>query len=243
MARPSGSRTIWATTISTGMFRSRTIRLMMATWAASFCPKTAISGSTMWKELRHHSGYSAKVSGARLAVETLAQTFDVYVSYGRCGIHLVRPRERKAGQRFRAEASRNRARTNVGTWRDLLWVRIAGVDEQADYHEVALCSGSHGRARGGHREELPWWGQDRCAWLGRFRTAERSIRCFGDVHDERGVDCEIVTSGCSRVSAIRTAGEDARRSITVVKPPFNYRRMARLRSSTVSSAAFVSFGK
>src|SRR5580693_139124 len=51
MASPSGSRTIGQATISTGKFRSRTMRRTMATCAASFCPKKAASGSTMWNSL------------------------------------------------------------------------------------------------------------------------------------------------------------------------------------------------
>src|SRR5580700_3334757 len=51
MARPSGSRTIGQATISTRKFRSRTMRRTMATCAASFCPKKAASGSTMWNSL------------------------------------------------------------------------------------------------------------------------------------------------------------------------------------------------
>ena len=47
MASPSASRTIGHTTISTAKFKSRTMRRIIATCAASFCPKNAASGSTM----------------------------------------------------------------------------------------------------------------------------------------------------------------------------------------------------
>src|SRR5580692_4128443 len=51
MASPSASRTMGQATISAGKFRSRTMRRTIATCAASFCPKKAASGSTMWNSL------------------------------------------------------------------------------------------------------------------------------------------------------------------------------------------------
>lgn len=51
MANPSASRTVSFTTISMSISKSCTIRRIMTHWAASFCPKYALVGWTIWNSL------------------------------------------------------------------------------------------------------------------------------------------------------------------------------------------------
>ena len=66
-ARPSGSRTVGITSILLGMSRSRTIRLTTATCCASFWPKYATSGETMFSSLQTTVQTPAKCPGPRSA--------------------------------------------------------------------------------------------------------------------------------------------------------------------------------
>ena len=51
IASPSGSRTVGQTSMRTGKSRSRTMRRMSSACCASFCPKNASSGCTMFSSL------------------------------------------------------------------------------------------------------------------------------------------------------------------------------------------------
>ena len=66
-ASPSGSRTVGRTSIRDGMSRSETIRVTTATCWASFWPKKATSGCTMFSSLATTVQTPAKCPGPRSA--------------------------------------------------------------------------------------------------------------------------------------------------------------------------------
>src|SRR6185437_7632336 len=75
IARPSDSRTIGQPTISTGMFKSRTMANQHQLYGIFLAEKSDV-GLNDVKELGDDGRNSAKVAGARAAIELIAQAFN-----------------------------------------------------------------------------------------------------------------------------------------------------------------------
>jgi hypothetical protein len=114
MASPSGSRTIGQATISTGKFRSRTMRRITASCAASFCPKYAASGSINMKQLGDDRGHTAKMPGReRPSSFSLSPSTTTQVTRRWSRDTSLRPAARTESRRPLFPATGNRAQTGA----------------------------------------------------------------------------------------------------------------------------------
>ena len=148
MARPSGSRTVGPARISTGKFRSRTMRRMTRNCWPSFSPNTAMSGSTMLNSLATTVAtprkWPGRVAPHRPRDNDLLDDVDAVIRR----VHASVDFRVKNDVGARLPAQRLVALEIARVCRQVL-VRpeLGGIDEEADHDDVAVRARQSGSGR------------------------------------------------------------------------------------------------